>query len=251
MSILGELFGTEPGDGKAELPIYPSLPSVPTVPSLLTLPFLRGQSPKFDLAEDALIEEAVEAKAGIIHDEQLDPPGYVIAAHTLLAFPSLRNDKDGSALARALSPVLDRNTDDGEELFTLLESVFNRLRRQIPMRKQFSHEFVDLVRVKILSDPPLPVRFEDRLGRRRLPLAVNALYRWAQIQGDAEIAVPRRAFAAVLDVRDDVYARALLEIATKARFVELVTQGALKKPNIYRWIGRVIDGEILPAGGVQ
>jgi hypothetical protein len=211
----------------------------------------KSLSPSFSFSfqevERQLVEEEIRS-AGLEGCEMhTNPPGYRTAAFTFISFPSLRV-LDGASLVDRVYEVLGVDLDD--EVCEGLQAEFDRLKCKVP--RLYSPEFVNLVKTALKCEECLVVR-KSRPDSRVTPLfvrAVNALYRWAQLQGDNEVAIPCRSFAEVLGHRDHVLANSLLQNAVRQGFLKISRPGVQRvggKPTRFHFIGEVIGREIQAA----
>lgn len=201
-------------------------------------PILR--SPSFREKEDSLIEETVNGFDWDCNHER-KTPAFVRLAYTLIAFPSLR-EMDCSAVAALVAGM----TAAGDDLLETFEMKFERLQEKLPTF--YNPEFVALVRAAVDSGELAVCDPSRKTATSTFTRSVNALYQWQELQGwDQDIGVPCRGLASVLSHEQPDHANLMLTRMVKLGFLRLVTKGSRGgKPSTYRFIGRVVDGVIVP-----
>ena len=217
------------------------------------------RSPAFLKRETSLINLTIQNFDWGNTDKYGIPLGRRLA-WVMIHFPSLRT-YDGSAVADLINAITEEYAAAGEEVQDQFEVEFDAMRSKVPTFS--TPQFAELVKAAVDSHPLLPVLTSGGQSRPTFTRAVNAVYRWQELQGwGKNVAIPAGVLKTVLGHEDDDYANVILRRMVQVHFLELIAAGgpkAVKRqkllgervnprmPSTYQFIGRVVDGVIVPA----
>jgi len=166
-----------------------------------------------------------------------------------MILPSIRKT-DAATVADWIGAVIELDEVNRE----IFESEVHRLQEAHRTKKELPRfmgcEIAEYVKIRV-AEEPLNVQV-DRQHEKRFAFVINCLYRWQEITGTNEdMVVSNRILASALEASPDdkvnrAYANAVLHKAVRLGFIVVRHKGGQRSASTYRFIGRVVDGVIVP-----
>jgi hypothetical protein len=176
-------------------------------------------------------------------------PKPVRLAYAVMILPSIRKT-DAGTVSEWVETVIQLD----EIHRAIFESELQRLQEVHRTKKELPRfmgcEVAEYVKIQV-AENPLNVQVARR-HEKRFAYAINCLFRWQEITGEKEdMVISNRVLASTLEASSDdkinrAYANAVLHKAISLGFIVLKHKGGMGSASTYRFIGRVVDGVIVP-----